>query len=96
MEQSPHNPHCKLIETNIFNGTSFLDVVYGIENTGENEGLEVYYKKERDGHFHRSRRWTANEIPTIYSKYFYALKSHLSKIKEGNKAIISVTQLLGY
>lgn len=96
MEQTPHNPYSKLIETNIFNGTSFLNIVYGINNDGKNEGLEVYYCKEKDGHFHKSRRWTTNEIPAKYNKYFAALKELIPNIKDGHKGNIEITKLLGY
>lgn len=95
ISQQPHNKYCKLIKTSIFNGTSFLDLVYGIENNGTNEGLEVYYKKESNGHFHKSRRFDTNNIPTIYKGYFFALKKLTRYIKEGHKGTIPVTTLLG-
>ena len=95
MKQQPHNPDYKLIETNIFNGTSFLDLVYGISNEGENEGLEVYYKKENEGHFHKSRHWLTNDVPNMYKKYFDALKELRHKVENGNKAVININDLLG-
>jgi len=96
MKQETHNPYCKLIETNIFNGSAFLTLVYAIENNGGNEGLEVYYKKEKEGHFYTSRRWLTNNIPNGYKKYFNALKEQVSEIKDGHKAVIDINVLLGY
>lgn len=96
MNQEKHNQYCKLIETNIYNGINFLTLVYAIENNGDNEGLEVYYKKENDGHFYTSRRWLSNAIPNCYKRYFNALKEQVSKIKDGHKAVIDINTLLGH
>ena len=63
-----HNPDYKLAEVSKFNGKSFLDIVYGIANDGTNEGLEIYYKHEENGHFYTSRRYLSTEIPKVMLK----------------------------
>lgn len=95
MEQKTHNPHSKLIETTIFNGSNFLTLVWGIDNNGTNEGLEVYFKKEKDAHFYTSRRYPLSKIPSHYKRYFDALKEFAPKVKDGNKITIHINELLG-
>lgn len=91
LEQKPHNPYCKLIETTIFDGVRFIELVYGINNDNKtSEGLELYFKKTKDGHFYKSRRYLTDEIPTKYKKYFESLQSRLPLMKEGHKAIITL------
>lgn len=48
-----------------------MEVVYGVGNNGENEGIEVYYHKNLLNYgFLRSRRWLSNEIPKKYQSIF--------------------------
>jgi hypothetical protein len=86
----PHNPQYKLIETTVFDGYKFLTLVWGISNTGDNEGLEIYFKKEKDGHFYSSRRYLVNEIPNKYKRYYESLSSRRSLVNDGCKIIIEL------
>lgn len=64
--KQPHNPTYKLISATMFNGHSFVELVYGIAGDGSNEGLELYFKHERGGHFYRSRRYLTHHIHNIH------------------------------
>lgn len=85
-----HNPKCKLVQKGIKDGGKYIQLVYGVENDGTNEGLEAYYLKtadESDGHY-RSARWGIEEIPKKYEDDFNELKSYVRDVPEGHKLII--------
>lgn len=90
MKHEAHNPDYKLIETTVFNGKIFIDLVWGISNDGQNEGLEAYYKRKKDGHFHKSYRWLADEVPPKYKGYYESLSSRRNLVKDGHKLTIEL------
>ena len=70
--QKKHNPDYKLVSKIINN----IEYVYGISNSGENEGLEVYY-----GNY--SRRFL--KIPKKHQDIFQELKRYSNKVNPGHK-----------
>lgn len=90
MIQSPHNPDYKLIGNVIKQGNRKIEFVYGISNSGNNEGMEVYfYRKHTHNHFYTSRRYTENNLPKAYTSIFHELKTYLPQVKEGHKLTLS-------
>jgi hypothetical protein len=82
-----HNPDFKLIEKMVYDGNGkYINLVYGISNEGNNEGLEAYYYRSNNKaeHFYRSYRWVTNDIPTKYKENFETLKSHIEEVPEGH------------
>lgn len=69
--QQKHNPDYKLVSKTV-NG---IEYVYGISNSGTNEGLEVYY-----GNY--SRRFL--KIPIKYQSLFQELKGYSNKVNPGH------------
>lgn len=87
--QTKHNPDYKLVQTTVYLNDRFVDLVYGETNNGENAGLEVYYKKERDGHFYRSYRYEQDFIPKKYINYYEFLRQFVwdNEVLDGHKLI---------
>lgn len=85
--QEPHNPNYKLVETTVYLDGKFIDIVYGETNSGNNQGLELYFKKEINGHFYNSRRYLEEVVPKKYLNYYEYLKQFVidGEVKEGHK-----------
>lgn len=84
MKTETHNPHYKLVSTyKIIEGKS-LNLVYGVSNEGENEGLEVYFLDDT-GNFYRSYRYTPENLPKKYLNYFNSLKAYVKEVPSGHK-----------
>jgi hypothetical protein len=90
MENKAHNPNYKLVETNVFLNDVFVDLVYGETNEGFNEGLEVYFKKERNEHHYKSFRYLEGSVPKKYLSYYEFLKQYVidNEVKEGCKIVV--------
>lgn len=93
MEYKPHNAAYKLIGKTIFTHspkTHHIEFVYGINNEGENEGLEIFFYKEglHRGHYY-SKRYLTNQIPGKYIRIFSELQSHLPGVKAGYKLTLN-------
>ena len=90
--QFKHNPSYKLVETTVFLNGKFITFVYGETNEGGNEGLEIYFKKEKEGHFYNSRRYLEESVPKKYLNYYEFLKQFVidNEVKEGYKMIVSL------
>jgi hypothetical protein len=90
MNLQPHNPNYKLVGV-IINNKEF---VFGVDNNGNNEGLEVYYKKSNDPaqHFYYSRRFTGpRNIPMVYNELFIKLKKMVAECLPGYKLTLELT-----
>lgn len=86
MKQQKHNPDYKLVsKTTTYPDGSKLELVYGIGNDGQNEGLEVYHIKP-DGSYY-SRRYINHSYPTKYRTYFVELRGYVRNgiVKNGHK-----------
>lgn len=94
MENIKHNPSYKLVETTIFNDR-FVTLVYGETNKGDNEGLEVYYKKEIDGHHYKSYRFEDGFIPKKYINYYEFLRQFVwgNKVNDGCKIVVELLNI---
>lgn len=92
MENIKHNPSYKLVETTVFLNDRFVTLVYGETNEGENEGLEVYYKKEINGHHYRSYRYNDSFIPRMYLRYYEFLRQFVwdNEVNDGCKIIVEL------
>lgn len=90
IKSEKHNSYCKLIEIRLTYDRGYMLLVYGIENDGTNEGLEIYYHKVDDkvGNFFTSRRWIGNKIPIKHKKTFNYLKSFVDHCLPGHKIIV--------
>jgi hypothetical protein len=81
-----HNPDYKLVSKDLHEPNRLIELVYGISNEGENEGLEAYYfKKDKSQGHYRSFRWDADSIPSIYEGHFEQLKQYAPETPEGHK-----------
>lgn len=100
MEIKPHNPHMILVQQSYFprvysnwkTAARRIDLVYGIENNGGNEGLEVYFfKNDGDTHHYYSRRFVSAlcNIPAQYLDKFNRLKEIAPGIPVGHKAHVN-------
>lgn len=85
MEQRKHNPHYKLVETTVFEDNVFKTLVLGITNDGTNKGMEIYFKRERDGHHYKSFRYSKESLPKKYLVYWDGLDIHLPSVQDGYK-----------
>ena len=95
MELTKHNPNFRLIETMVYDGEKYVNLVYGISNEGKDEGLEAFYHRKNDyaEHFYRSFRWKIDKIPSKYVGIFKQLKTFLSKTTNGHKLRLSIIEL---
>lgn len=87
MNIESHNPYCRLVGQLVFLDGKYIELVYGIENDGTNEGLEAYFYNVDDyseGHY-RSYRWLDDRIPKKYINQYEKLKSHVNEVPEGHK-----------
>lgn len=87
-----HNPSYKLVETTVFLNDKFITFVYGETNEGHNEGLELYFKKEKEGHFYNSRRYLEENVPKKYLNYYNFLKQFVidNEVEEGCKMVVEL------
>lgn len=90
IKHEKHNPDYRLIGTTIFDGSKFIEFVYCISNKGDNEGMELYFKNSKDGHFYTSRRYLFDEIPKKYQYYFECLSSRRALVNEGHKLTVQL------
>lgn len=86
----PLNPYFKLIEKTIYRNGKYIDLVYGISNTGNHEGLDAYYRKtsNKAEHFYRSYRWLDYQIPIIFLEEYEHLKLLIKEVPNGHKLVI--------
>jgi len=91
MNQQKHNPDYKLVETTIFLDGRFITLVYGETNEGENKGLELYFKHNREDHFYSSRRYALDKVPATYKLHCETLQNYVihGTVQNGNKLTIS-------
>jgi len=89
LENKKHNPNYKLIEVTIYDGNRFITYVAGIDNDGENAGLELYFKKEKYGHFYNSRRYLISEIPEKHKSFYTYLSRIFKDCNSGYKITIA-------
>jgi hypothetical protein len=80
----PHNPDYVLVSTRIDSN----EVVYGISNTSENEGMELYFYKKGLNHCHYSKRYVSANIPNKHKACCHELTAQAINVKPGNKLII--------
>lgn len=85
-----HNPNYKLVEGMIYDNGKYVNLVYGISNDGDGEGLEAYYYKSNNktSHFYRSYRWDNDNIPQKFKNYYDKLKSYVDEVPNGHKLTI--------
>jgi hypothetical protein len=86
-EVKPHNPYCKLIGQDYETKDGYVELVYGENNDGTNQGLEAYfYKNPRVtiGH-HYSRRWPLDKVPTKYQDALLQLRLWTVHCPAGHK-----------
>lgn len=76
---STHNPNYKLVQTTVFLNGNFLDLVYGETNESLNAGLEIYFKKSKDGNHYRSYRYREGFVPSKYLAYYTYLKHYCNE-----------------
>lgn len=84
MKTNKHNPNYKLVGLRHTVEGKKLELVYGISNEGENEGLEVYFLNEDGGHY-RSYRYLTNRIPDKYRGYFNSMRELSKQVPAGHK-----------
>lgn len=101
MEISKHNPYCRLIGKTIGQGNVFVELIYGETNEGADRGLEVYYydpskQKSMPGytHFHYSRRWQWDKIPSKYQDEALKLSQMVHECPAGHKLYCDDHKLL--
>lgn len=90
MKQQKHNPAYQLVSKTInYPDGSKIELVYGIANNGENEGLEVYHIKPDGSHY--SRRYVNNSYPAKYRFDFVQLRRYVrqGEVKQGHKLSIN-------
>ena len=90
MRMEKHNPDYRLVS--VRNG--YYQLVYGIRNDGQNEGLEVYYFDDYLTWKHyRSRRWTTEKIPEKWLMWFHILKEKANLVPNGHRLLLEVKEI---
>jgi len=91
---TPHNPDYKLVSISQATKTGWIELVYGITNTGENEGLEVYHHKPNELHHYQSFRYPGADVPAKYRSMFVTLRKHAREgdVKDGYKLNLGVNE----
>jgi hypothetical protein len=90
IENTKHNPDYKLVSIDFREQDKFIEVVYGISNKGDNEGLEAYYKKGKNEHHYKSYRWLSNAMPKKWENTFEFLRQFRNEVENGHKIRIEM------
>lgn len=87
MKQEKHNPTHKLVSTIQPTKNGYVELVYGVTNEGENEGLEVYHFKANELQQHQSFNYPGHTYPAKYRTMFVKLREYVRNgtCKPGHK-----------